>query len=199
MGLNLLGTHAEKLLGHARFMALNFRPEEAKYLEELCPDTFCRAVGLTSERQALHKLVELFDALSLEYNSTLAEDKELLDGGISFLDGARFQGLVIRYGEKMILRGFRNIVGMIDPLFDLSPAEFEKAVADKWARETSTIHRYVSENLTAMVTKKQKTTSDSQSSAKETDDTTSTTGTLGQKCLFFSICALLGVWYFYRS
>lgn len=151
LSLSLLGPNAERLLGHARFMSTHINPKDAVNLYQLCPGTYCIAIGLQSERRALHKIVEILDALLSEYSTSASDDKEILDGDISHKDGSRWQGLVVRYGEKRILRGFQNMVAAIDPLFDLSPDELKAAVAEKWSDPRSDIHKYVQQNLTMLV------------------------------------------------
>lgn len=148
--LSLAGPAAERLLGHLRFMVL--QPKEAKALEELCPGTFCRPVSLANERQALRHLASLLEKLLAEYGSTAADDRELVEGGsLSPKDGAAWQALVVRYGEKSILGGFLRLLQAVDQLFDLSPWALAAAVAERWNLTDSDIHRYVQQTLTALL------------------------------------------------
>jgi hypothetical protein len=148
--LSLAGPDARKLLGHMRFMV--FEARSAASLQELCPATYCQPVGLQNERQALKLLAGVLETLISAYNTTAAEDQELLgDAAAPERDFAQWCAVVVRYGEKKILRGFTRLLEALDPLFDLSPWALAAAVEKKWSNPASDIHQYVRENLTSLV------------------------------------------------
>lgn len=150
LSLALVGKNPERLLGHMRFQVLQAR--EAASLAKFCPGTYCRPISLNNERQALKQLSSITQALVETYTSSVAEDKDLLDSGkVSPADGARWHALVVRYGEKHILRGIGNIVRAIDPLFDKNPWALQAEVAKRWNNDRSDVHLYVSQNLTALM------------------------------------------------
>mmetsp|Transcript_106704 Transcript_106704/g.296935 ORF Transcript_106704/g.296935 Transcript_106704/m.296935 type:complete len:314 (-) Transcript_106704:71-1012(-) len=148
--LSLTGPTMEKLLGHMRFMVL--QAKNATAMREMCPGTVCGPVSLSNERQALQHLDALVQALSSSYTTSIAEDAALLDEGkVTPAEGARWQTLVVRYGEKQVLRGMRRLLQAMDPHFDLSPWALAKIVAERWNSTESDIHRYVQENITNLV------------------------------------------------
>lgn len=150
LSLSLTGKDAERLLGHMRFLVL--QPKDAAGLASYCHTTFCRPISTSNERKALHHLSALLQNLLTTYNSTATEDKEMLDSGhLSFVDGARWHALVVRYGEKRILQGVCNIISAIDPLFDKNSRSLQEEIDKRWNNPRSDIHRYVMENITALV------------------------------------------------
>lgn len=145
--LTLRGRHAERLLGHMRFMV--WRPRTADLLAEYCPSTYCSPVSLANERQALKHLASLLEKLQAAYSTSVEEDKEL-QTSLSPSSGSSWQTLIVRYGEKMIIRGFLRMLSAVDQLFDLSPSALAAEVTEKWNGK-SDIHAYVRENLTSLL------------------------------------------------
>lgn len=151
LSLSLGNQFFRDLIGHMRFHMLQ-PAKNLSVLEDYCGSTYCRPVSLANERQALHHLVELLTQLADQYPTSAAEDKEMLSGdqGKALSEGQR-NAVIIRIGEKKILKGFGNVVRAIDPLFDLSPWALAKTVGEKWTDARSDIHGYVRVNLTALV------------------------------------------------
>merc|ERR1711966_374304 len=101
---------------------------------------------------ALQQLGSVLENLSAQYTTSVAQDKDILDSSkLSSADGARWHGLVVRYGEKHILKGVGNIVRAIDPLSDKNPWALQEEVSARWNNDKSDVHQYVKHNLTALV------------------------------------------------
>jgi len=150
LSLALVGKNAERLLGHMRFQVL--KPGDSAGLRKFCPGTYCRPISLSNERLALQQLNLLLQGLLQSYGTSVSEDRDMLESGrLSHADGARWHALVVRYGEKHILRGFDNIVHAIDPLFDLNPQALQVEVSKRFNNDRSDIHQYVKYNLTDLV------------------------------------------------
>lgn len=148
--LTLTGIAAQRLLGHARFIV--FQPRNASSLRDYCDTTYCRPIGLQNERQAFQHLSTVLEALLSEYNTSMQEDQDLVDRGqTSTVDDERWSALLLRLGEKRVLRGFINLLGALDKLFDLSPWALAQQVAERWKDPSSDIHRYVQQNLTSLL------------------------------------------------
>eukprot|EP00746_Dinoflagellata_sp_MGD_P155596 gnl/MRDRNA2_/MRDRNA2_85455_c0_seq1.p1 gnl/MRDRNA2_/MRDRNA2_85455_c0~~gnl/MRDRNA2_/MRDRNA2_85455_c0_seq1.p1 ORF type:complete len:340 (+),score=67.36 gnl/MRDRNA2_/MRDRNA2_85455_c0_seq1:156-1022(+) len=147
LSLALGGRFFEDLIGHMRFSIL--QTQKTSVIDEYCGSTYCRPIGLHNERQALAHLVSFLVKLADSYETDAAADKKLLDGNT--LSGGERDAVIIRLGEKKILRGFGNVVKAIDPLFDLSPWALAKQAEKHWSDMRSDIHGYVRNNITALV------------------------------------------------
>jgi len=148
--LALTGPTAEQLLGHVRFMVVHAK--NSSMLQEYCGDTFCRPINLGNERLALKQLSSLLERHLASYGTSADEDKATIDSGkLGPGDGARWDALIVRYGEKQVLRGFIRLLGAVDTLMDLSPWSLARMVSERWNNSDSDIHKYVQTNLTALV------------------------------------------------
>jgi len=148
--LALTGATAEKLLGHVRFMVV--QAKNSSMLQAYCGDTYCRPISLDNERSALKQLSSLLEKHLESYGTSADEDKATIDSGkLGPGDGARWDTLIVRFGEKQVLRGFIRLLGALDTLTDLSPWSLARIVSERWNNPSSDIHRYVQTNLTALV------------------------------------------------
>jgi len=147
--LTMCGPHAERLLGHMRFMAL--KPDSSMNLDQICGDTYCKPISVMNERLALLQLQRILKNLISSYATTVDEDKVLVEQKMAPRDGVKWDTLLIRYGEKRILHGFVRMLGAIDALFKLSPDALATEVAKSWSKKESDIHRYVQETVTSLV------------------------------------------------
>jgi len=148
--LALTGATAEKLLGHVRFMVV--QTKNSSMLQEYCGDTFCRPVSLINERLAMQRLSSLLEKHLALYGTSADEDKATMDSEkLGPGNGAHWDTLIVRFGEKQVLRGFIRLLEAVDTLMDLSPWSLARIVSERWNSSNSDIHRYVQTNLTALV------------------------------------------------
>jgi len=148
--LALTGASAEKLLGHVRFMVV--QAKNSSMLQEYCGSTYCRPISLSNERLALQQLSSLLEKQLALYGTSADEDKAIIDSRkLGPGDGTHWDTLIIRWGEKQVLRGSIRLLGALDTLVDLSPWSLARIVSERWNNSKSDIHRYVQTNLTALV------------------------------------------------
>lgn len=150
LSLKLTGREADRLLGHMRFAVLN--PTSENRLREICADTYCRPISANNEQQALRRLAVVLKMSLHLYVTSTDEDKALLEGGgVSPSDGAEWDTLVVRYGEKRLLQIVGNSLQAVDSLFLLSPNDLAQEVKAHWDNKDNEIHRYVRDTLLALV------------------------------------------------
>jgi len=148
--LSLTAATAEKLLGHVRFMVV--QAKNSSMLQDYCSDTFCRPISLSNERLALQQLSSLLEKHLASYGTSADKDKATMDSGkLTPGDGAHWDTLIVRFGEKQVLRGFIRLLGALDTLMDLSPWSLARIVSERWNNSNSDIHRYVQTHLTSLV------------------------------------------------
>merc|ERR1712039_913003 len=105
----------------------------------------------SNERRALKQLSIILNELVARYNTTAQEDEQILESGIVSPGDARWNAVIIRYGEKKILKGFINMLGALESLFVLSASELADEIKTRWNKPESDIHRYVQQNITSLL------------------------------------------------
>lgn len=121
------GSAADRLLGHLRFGI--FEPDDADELNEHCISTVCSMVDLSTEKDAILQLDALLAEQQQAYSTTEEEDKALLEKGRDgFGRSSHFNALVVRLGEKNMLRNFRKVIKVVLSLFDLKPGQLAKQI-----------------------------------------------------------------------
>merc|ERR1711964_254616 len=82
-------------------------------------------------------------------------DQALLeDGQLASKEGVPWPILVLRHGEKLALRGFADVLGALDALFEMSPWALAEFVAVKFgdgSPRPSGVDSYVRNNLTSLL------------------------------------------------